>query len=209
MNHIVGRRRIWRRLCTVLLGSIISLAILVSGCSSDEDKTASSASPSPGIGLSSWRGQASALSDLLFRFTSSAIRWSDEPTGDVQASRLAAGPVVFAVVSRASAQSRTVSFDALQLFTGEAAAEESSRDGKGAPPNPYYVRNAHRHLQTLPLAASCVIAQYAEEDGLVPGPLVAISTDEFCGRLASGSPRHCWLVIDGDEVVAVLEELSP
>jgi len=80
-------------------------------------------------------------------------------------------------------------------------------------PNPVYVRNAHVHVQVLPLAAHCAIAQFTEGDAFAPGPLTAITPEEFCRRLRrdgefSHYPRLCWLVLDGHKIWAVVQELS-
>jgi len=53
---------------------------------------------------------------------------------------------------------RTVTFDLIQWFTGEAATKAAAEDGKESPPpNDYYIRNVNSRLRTLPVAADAPI----------------------------------------------------
>ena len=161
---------------------------------------------------SAWHWQASTLSQVLFELASSAIAWTSEPTGDFRPDCYARGPIVLAKVRLDSLKRRTIAFDCVQFYVGDRAMREARRDGYAELPGPDYIRNAHVHEQVLPLAARCAVAQFTEEDAFAPGPLTAITPEEFCRRLRrerkfSRYPRLCWLVIDGHKIVAVLEEL--
>lgn len=49
---------------------------------------------------------------------------------------------------------RTVTFDLIQLFIGDAATKAAAEDGKESPlPNDTYIRNVNARLRTLPVAA--------------------------------------------------------
>ena len=57
------------------------------------------------------------------------------------------------VVKQVSVSGRTVTFDLVQWFSGDAATKAAAEDGEESPPpNDYYIRNVNPRLRTLPVA---------------------------------------------------------
>ena len=81
------------------------------------------------------------------------------------------------VVQQVEVGGRTVTFDLVQWFQGDAAARAAAEDGEESPPpNDYYIRNVNPRLRTLPVAADARLT------------LTRLTVGQGGGNAASGVP---------------------
>jgi hypothetical protein len=149
------------------------------------------------------------------------VSWSYEPRGDITGDTTA-GELIYADISKVSADGSRVTFDAVQVYVGLPLAEDqAAKDGIALHDSVVYVRNAHEHSQTLPLAddVSVILSAGAwggsvdlEPRGLpVWGNgigLFAPSTRQF-GQLAQDNPDSIygeyWIFIDRGKITGILQ----
>jgi hypothetical protein len=161
-------------------------------------------------------GLANALSDMCL----AGISWTYEPAGDITGDT-GTGQLVFAFVSKVSADGTQVTFDAKQLYLGDpAASQAAARDKAGELTAPMYVRNAVKHPQTLALASDAtVVLQYPSEADIAFGgatrpPLAVVSAKEFGSRFQQESrfteaQVGFWIVVADNAITTMVEVYSP
>ena len=189
-----------------------AVSISVPGCA---PRASVSKRSSPSISESAWKNQAVSLGAALQAMTGSNLEWSREPAGDVTGEQYV-DSLVFVEINSVDVQHRRITFDAEQIYIGDAADTQASRDGTEVPTSPVYVRNAIRHEQTLPIAEDAVVVlQYPSAADPNAGGPTAVSTEVWFQRLAQ--PQHeldaqmgYWILVDASgEVRTVVEEYNP
>jgi hypothetical protein len=107
---------------------------------------------------------------------------------------------------------RTVTFDLIQWFTGEAATKAAAEDGKESPPpNDYYIRNVNSRLRTLPVAADAPITVNllaAQSTGNATKD-VSVTLDELAGYFPNRDTGPFWLTVEGGQVTRIAQQYVP
>jgi hypothetical protein len=151
-----------------LAGLLMMGALLAVGCSSSKISPSASpvasprATPSAAASLATAEAQAQGLSQVIYDLTTSAVAWTYEPKGDVNAERDGSGAMLLLCVEIRGLRDRDtkLAFDAVQLYVGyKRACAEARRDGQPPPVDVSYERNAYKHVQVLPIAKKCVVEQ--------------------------------------------------
>lgn len=106
---------------------------------------------------------------------------------------------------------RTVTFDLLQWFEGEAAAKAAAEDGEESPPpNDYYVRNVNPRLRTLPITpdARLTLTRVTLSPGGSGSGSANVEVD--LATLAAKGPDHLfWATVQGGRIVTLEEQYVP
>jgi hypothetical protein len=107
---------------------------------------------------------------------------------------------------------RTITFDLIQFFTGEAATKAAAEDGEESPPpNDYYIRNVNPRLRTLPVAADAPITV-----NVLAAQSTGSSTKDVSVTLAklasyfpnSGTPPF-WITVQQGQVTKIAQQFLP
>jgi hypothetical protein len=186
MGHRRGERT------AVLFFAVVSMLGLAA-CGSDDD--------------SSGGGAAQATSGPA---AASAPATTGATTGQQgEPAQLADGrhPVI---VKQVDAGGRTVTFDLIQWFEGDAAAKAAAEDGQESPPpNDYYTRNVNPRLRTLPVTAGARITltrlTAGQSGGNAAGPVPA----DLATVAASGVGHIFWATVRGGQIQALEEQYVP
>ena len=114
------------------------------------------------------------------------------------------------IVKQVSVGGRTVTFDLIQWFEGDAAAKAAAEDGQESPPpNDYYVRNVNPRLRTLPVAEGARITltrlTAGQGGGNAAGPVPA----DLATVAASGIGHIFWATVQGGQIQALEEQYVP
>jgi hypothetical protein len=170
---------------------IVALAVGLAACGSDE----------PGA-TESTGGDAAQPTDSGAAPAQPATTAAapGEPT-DMQNGR---HPVI---VEQVDAAGRTVTFDLVQWFDGDAATKAAAEDGEESPPpNDYYIRNVNPRLRTLPVAPDARLSL----SGVTLGQGGADSTEVDLATVAAKGPNHLfWATVQGGRIVALEEQYVP
>jgi hypothetical protein len=181
-----------------LIAVALAAATLTAACGTASEPMTSSSLPAGSTSLSS-RSESRALSTLLWRLEHTALAWRYEPKGDAPGDAgTASGTLVFALVHSVNRHGPTVSFDAVQYFSGAPAEKEYIRthpEAKGLPVGGRYMPNRYVHLQTLPYAKDCIVAEGYGEARLVPARKVSFPNSDG---------GYFWLVVEGGKVTAMV-----
>jgi hypothetical protein len=106
---------------------------------------------------------------------------------------------------------RTVTFDLLQWFQGEAAAKAAAEDGEESPPpNDYYIRNVNPRLRTLPVAADAPITANtltAQSSGSATKN-VPLTLDQLAGYFPADADPF-WITVAGGQVTRMAQQYLP
>jgi hypothetical protein len=106
---------------------------------------------------------------------------------------------------------RTITFDLVQLFTGDAAARAAAEDGKESPPpNDIYIRNVNARLRTLPVAADAPITANtltAQSSGSATKD-VPLTLDELAGYFPTAADPF-WITVQGGQVTRMAQQYLP
>ena len=114
------------------------------------------------------------------------------------------------IVKQVNTGGRTVTFDLIQWFEGDAAAKAAAEDGQESPPpNDYYTRNVNPRLRTLPVtsgARTTLTRQTAGQGGgNAAGPVPA----DLATVAASGVGHIFWATVRGGQIQALEEQYVP
>jgi hypothetical protein len=177
------------------------LALTAAACgSATTAQTGVTSSPAAATASAS---QAATFGSYLSDFTYSAQSFTYEPKGDITKAQVqregGATPLVSAKVLAVDAGKGTVTFDAVQTFTGVAALREQRADGM-PPVGAIFHRNRYHHVQTLPLAPRCAIVL---QHGV--GSMQAVSAQALQADKAA-VPGWYWLIIGADGVDGMLQQ---
>jgi hypothetical protein len=114
------------------------------------------------------------------------------------------------IVKQVNVGGRTVTFDLIQWFEGDAATKAAAEDGQESPPpNDYYTRNVNPRLRTLPVtsgARTTLTRQTAGQGGgNAAGPVPA----DLATVAASGVGHIFWATVRGGQIQALEEQYVP
>ena len=178
-------------LTAVSLFAVVSMLGLAA-CGSDDD--------SPGAG---------AAQSTATPATASPTTTAAPATGQAEPAQLADGrhPVI---VKRVSVGGRTVTFDLIQWFEGDAAAKAAAEDGQESPPpNDYYTRNVNPRLRTLPVASGARITLTRQTVGQGGGNAAGPVPADLATVAASGVGHIFWATVQGGQIQALEEQYVP
>jgi hypothetical protein len=180
----MGHRR--DELTAVSLFTLVSMLGLV-GCGSDDD--------SPGGGAAQTTAATAAATTTTGR--------------QAEPAQLADGrhPVI---VKQVSVGGRTVTFDLIQWFEGDAAAKAAAEDGQESPPpNDYYTRNVNPRLRTLPVASGARITVTRQTAGQGGGNAAGPVPADLATVAATGVGHIFWATVQGGQIQALEEQYVP
>jgi hypothetical protein len=179
-------------LTAVSLFAVVSMLGLVA-CGSDDDSSGGGAAQStsaPG--------------------TTSAPATTAAPAGQqAEPAQLADGrhPVI---VKQVNVGGRTVTFDLIQWFEGDAAAKAAAEDGQESPPpNDYYTRNVNPRLRTLPVTSGARITVTRQTAGQGGGNAAGPVPADLATVAASGVGHIFWATVQGGQIQALEEQYVP
>jgi hypothetical protein len=130
-------------------------------------------------------------------------------TGQAEAAVLADGrhPVI---VKKVNVDGRTVTFDLIQWFEGEAANKAAAEDGnESPPPNDYYTRNVNPRLRTLPVTSGARITLTQQTTGQGSGNAAGPVPADLATVAASGIGHIFWATVQGGQIQALEEQYVP
>ncbi|HXQ55828.1 MAG TPA: hypothetical protein VOA19_08505 [Actinomycetes bacterium] len=118
-------------------------------------------------------------------------------------------PVIIKTVDPAR---RTVTFDLIQWFEGDAAAKAAAEDGQESPPpNDYYIRNVNSRLRTLAVAADAPITVnlLAAQSTGAANKDVSVTLDELAGYFPNSGTGPFWITVEGGQVTRIAQQYVP
>ena len=114
------------------------------------------------------------------------------------------------IVKQVSVGGRTVTFDLIQWFEGDAAAKAAAEDGQESPPpNDYYTRNVNPRLRTLPVTAGARITLTRLTVGQGGGNAAEPVPADLATVAASGVGHIFWATVQGGQIQALEEQYVP
>jgi hypothetical protein len=107
---------------------------------------------------------------------------------------------------------RTITFDLIQFFTGDAAAKAAAEDGEESPPpNDYYIRNVNPRLRTLPVRAGAPITVNvlaAQSTGSATKD-VPVTLEKLASYFPNSGTPPFWITVQQDEVTEMAQQYVP
>jgi hypothetical protein len=107
---------------------------------------------------------------------------------------------------------RTITFDLIQFFTGEAAIKAAAEDNKESPPpNDYYIRNVNPRLRTLPVAADAPITVNvlaAQTTGSSTKD-VSVTLEKLAGYFPNPGTPPFWITVAQGQVTRIAQQYLP
>jgi hypothetical protein len=105
---------------------------------------------------------------------------------------------------------RTVTFDLLQWFEGEAAAKAAAEDGEESPPpNDYYIRNVNPRLRTLPVAADAPITVSSLASSANPTKDTPVTLAQLAGYFPTNVADPFWITVERGQVTGIAQQYLP
>jgi hypothetical protein len=142
--------------------------------------------------------------------TTSAPATTAAPAGQqAEPAQLADGrhPVI---VKQVNVGGRTVTFDLIQWFSGDAATKAAAEDGEESPPpNDYYTRNVNPRLRTLPVTPDARLSLTRMTLNQGGGDASANVEVDLATIQASGRDHLFWATVQGGRIVALEEQYVP
>jgi hypothetical protein len=107
---------------------------------------------------------------------------------------------------------RTITFDLIQFFTGDAATKAAAEDHKESPPpNDYYIRNVNPRLRTLPVRADAPITVNvlaAQSTGSATKD-VSVTLAKLATYFPNRGTPPFWITVEQGEVVKIAQQYLP
>jgi hypothetical protein len=107
---------------------------------------------------------------------------------------------------------RTITFDLIQFFTGEAAIKAAAEDGEESPPpNDYYIRNVNSRLRTLPVwsdAPITVNVLAAQSTGSSTKD-VSVTLDKLASYFPNRGTAPFWITVEQGQVTRIAQQFLP
>jgi hypothetical protein len=114
------------------------------------------------------------------------------------------------IVKQVSVGGRTVTFDLIQWFEGDAAAKAAAEDGQESPPpNDYYTRNVNPRLRTLPVGSGARITVTRQTAGQGGGNAAGPVPADLATVAADGVGHIFWATVQGGQIQALEEQYVP
>jgi hypothetical protein len=115
------------------------------------------------------------------------------------------------VLKQVSVSGRTVTFDLVQWFSGDAATKAAAEDGEESPPpNDYYIRNVNPRLRTLSVTpdARLSLTRLTLNAGGSGNAAANVEVD-LATIQANGRDHLFWATVQGGRIVALEEQYVP
>ena len=114
------------------------------------------------------------------------------------------------VVQQVDVAGRTVTFDLVQWFEGDAAAKAAAEDGEESPPpNDYYIRNVNPRLRTLPVATGARLTLTRQTLGQGGGNAAGGVPVNLAMVAANGRDHLFWATVQGGRIQRLEEQYIP
>jgi hypothetical protein len=107
---------------------------------------------------------------------------------------------------------RTITFDLIQFFTGEAATKAAAEDNKESPPpNDYYIRNVNPRLRTLPVApdAPITVNVLAAQTTGSSTKDVSVTLEKLAGYFPNSGTPPFWITVAQGQVTKMAQQFLP
>ena len=107
---------------------------------------------------------------------------------------------------------RTITFDLIQFFTGEAATKAAAEDNKESPPpNDYYIRNVNPRLRTLPVApdAPITVNVLAAQTTGSSTKDVSVTLEKLAGYFPNSGTPPFWVTVAQGQVTKMAQQFLP
>jgi hypothetical protein len=176
---------------------IVTLAVGLAACGSDE--------PAPGAAESTGADAAQPTDAGAAPAPTKAppAGQAAEPT-DMANGR---HPVV---LKQVSVSGRTVTFDLVQWFDGDAATKAAAEDGEESPPpNDYYIRNVNPRLRTLPVAADAPITVSSLASSANPTKDTPVTLAQLAGYFPTNVADPFWITVERGQVTGIAQQYLP
>jgi len=144
------------------------------------------------------------------------INWPNEPQGNVP---LVYRPGLYYVhISKVTTAPPTITFDAYQLYTGDFASVEASRDKQPDPKNHQYERNAYPFGQTVPVAPTAgAVLQFPLQGQAAYGndkyaQVTVANFADFASRMTTGTASKWlpwagyWITVNDKGVQSIVQQ---
>jgi hypothetical protein len=176
------------------------------------------------------RRLGAALLILLMIAAVGACGGSEEPGGAAGATATSAAPVSTAAgpatsesvvladgrhpvyLKTVDPDRRTITFDLIQFFTGEAATKAAAEDGEESPPpNDYYIRNVNSRLRTLPVRSDTPITVNvlaAQSTGSSTKD-VSVTLAKLASYFPNSGTAPFWITVEQGQVTKVAQQFLP
>lgn len=110
------------------------------------------------------------------------------------------------------ASGRTITFDLIQFFMGDAATKAAAEDGEESPPpNDYYIRNVNPRLRTLPVEAGAPITVnvLASQETGSATKNVSVDLDKLASYFPNSGTPPFWITVAGGQVTRMEQQYLP
>jgi hypothetical protein len=115
-------------------------------------------------------------------------------------------------LKRVDPDGRTITFDLIQFFTGDAATKAAAEDGEESPPpNDYYIRNVNPRLRTLPVAADAPITVNvlaAQSTGSATKD-VSVTLAKLASYFPNSGTPPFWIMVEQGQVTRIAQQYLP
>jgi hypothetical protein len=205
--------------CTGILAGALALA----GCSAKsatteplakkQEPTVTVGATSTAKGVQDAKILGAALQGVLLEDRS----FSDEPKGEIEPDGVERD---FVYISKVTTSPAALTFDIVQYYQGESAAKEAAKDGKTAPDNDVYTRNAYPHTQTIKIADGAgAVGQFGRPGDTIYGSedaaqITPLTFEQFAAWYAEQDKTRrattgYWLELDYDGVLSIVKQYEP
>ena len=115
-------------------------------------------------------------------------------------------------IKTVDASGRTITFDLIQFFMGDAATKAAAEDGEESPPpNDYYIRNVNPRLRTLPVqegAPITVNVLAAQETGSATKN-VSVDLEKLASYFPNSGTPPFWITVSRGQVTRMAQQYLP
>jgi hypothetical protein len=107
---------------------------------------------------------------------------------------------------------KTITFDLIQFYTGDAATKAAAEDNKESPPpNDYYIRNVNPRLRTLPVRtdAPITVNVLAAQSTGSSTKDVSVTLDELASYFPNSGTAPFWITVEQGQVTKIAQQFLP
>jgi hypothetical protein len=115
-------------------------------------------------------------------------------------------------IKTVDASGRTVTFDLIQFFMGDAATKAAAEDGEESPPpNDYYIRNVNPRLRTLPVQAGAPITVnvLASQETGSAVKNVSVDLEKLASYFPNSGTSPFWITVAQGQVTRMEQQYLP
>lgn len=161
------------------------------------------------------RRNANILGTVAQMTVSTDVNWGTEPAGDLWPSK----PVrLYVHISKLTTSPPTLTYDAMQVFTGASAEGQAKRDKQKVPKGGVYERNAQPNVQELAVnpKAGVVLQNPGEKDAVYGSEnyrrITVTTFKDFAEQFTTGERSGelqwggYWIYFDGSGVQCIIQQ---